>query len=267
MAPQLVSLVRFTVPYPLPPATRVVTKWVDALKNQAPRIYEKILLRIPDQQKFMDRLANVSGKAYEPVINPNFVSRAGTAKDKIAANQVSNLKRSYDKYVKKLARVFETVDGVEAKRFKELVDLMKDDFATGVALRTLPFTGTKIEGRSAATIATLWLVNDPRAPGLLRNADELLFGGPFEVPTAEGKPGFKAGLQGRLTQAGANIMKGNFVPSTLAQENNRTNELVNGFRDPLKNIVEFTTGGDSHVDYVMSNTEQLLLEVKVSVTP
>lgn len=266
-SPQLVSKARFVVPIPNPPVQRIITKWVDKLKAEAPVIFEKIFSRLPDEGTFQTLLAEVSSKGYQPVLDEDFVSRAGLTRDRIVANQLSNLKRSWNKFRKKLEHVFETVDTVEAKRFKDLIDLMQDDFAAGVANRTLPFTGTRIEGRGCAPLGTLWLVNDPTVPGLLRGGDEVLFGSPFRVPRFTALATFKAALQGRLVQAGATIIKANLLEDAITEQNDITNAMVNGFRDPLQNIVSFTTGGDSHVDYITGGGDQLLLEVQVTITP
>lgn len=263
----IVSKVRLFVPIPSAPVQRIIDKWANKLKDEALAIFQKLQLRIPDETKFKNILAEVSSKAYQPLINPVFVSRAGTSRDRIVANQANNLLRSYDKWIKKLTHIFETVDTVEAARFKEAVDLMKTNFAEGVANRTLPFTGTKIEGRSAATIAGLWLVDDVRTSGLIRPSDKVDVGVPYRICRKADVPGLKAGLQWRVIQAGASIVKANHLPAAFTEENNRTNEIVDGFRDPALLIEAFTTGGDSHVDYILGPADQLFLEVQVAVTP
>ncbi len=268
MAQAVVSQVQLFIPFPSAPVQRIIDKWVNRLKDEATSIFEKIQLRIPDETEFQNILAQVSSTSWAPLVNPTFVSRAGSPAARIISNQATNLKEAFDKYIKKLTRIFETVDGVQAKRFKELVDLMQSDFATGIAKRTLPFTGTKIEGRSAATIAPLWLVADVRASGLIRTSDTVVLGGPKRITSLQSVPGLKAALQGRLVQAGNNIIKANFLQSAFDAENDTTNTLVTGFRDPALNIEVFTTGGFSHVDYILlPPQDQLFLEVQVAVTP
>jgi len=166
------------VAYPAEAVARVIAKWTKRLKEEAPAMYEKVQLRIPTMKIFQERLAEVSSKAYDGFVNPAFISKGGTCADQITSNQSSNLRRSYEKWIKKIKHLYETVDGVEAKRFKELVDAMESTYASGVANRTIPFTGTKIEGRGPAVIAPLWLVNDGRVLDMLRGGDEIIQGGP-----------------------------------------------------------------------------------------
>jgi len=80
-------------------------------------------------------------------------------------------------------------------------------------------------------------------------------------------PSFKAALQGRLVQAGATIVKGNYQADIVAKENDRTNQIVDMFKDTTLNIEAFSTSSDSHVDYIMNKAKELFLEVKVAVTP
>jgi len=268
MAQAVVSKVQLYVPFSSPPVQRIIDKWVNRLKDEATSIFQKIQLRIPNETEFQNVLAQVSSASWAPMISPTFFSRAGVPAAEIISNQATNLKESFGKYIKKLTHIFETVDTVEAKRFKEVVDLMQADFAAGIAKRTLPFTGTKIEGRSAATIAPLWLVDDVRASGLIRNSDEVLQGGPKRICSLQAVPTLKAALQDRLVQAGNNIVKANFLAGTFTAENDTTNAILNGFRDPALNIEVFTTGGFSHVDYILKPPQdQLFLEVQVAVTP
>ena len=64
----------------------------------------------------------------------------------------------------------------------------------------------------------------------------------------------------------AKIVKANYNSNIITKENDLTNVIMNGYRDPALNIEVFTTGGESHVDFIMID-EQLFLEVQVSVTP
>ncbi len=242
---------------------RVKEQWAEGLKNNAARINAKRKLRIPDATAFNASLATASIESYKDVLNPAFKSRAGLSKEIIEANQASNIRRSWEKYNDQLDYAFETVDGIEAKRFKEYVDRAKTEFAKGIAARTLPFTGIKAEGLGLAAIAALWLTGNKTVEGYLRAGDSVLEGGTYLISVHEKKPGLKAMLTQRLVQVGANILKCEFVPAVMAALNQTTNEMVQGFVDPGLNLTPFVAGGDSHVDYILVDSV-LKLSIKVS---
>jgi len=258
----LVSHVKLMATIPTDVVNRVVETWARTLQSEAPDMYAKILARIPDMKRFVERLAQASHDGYSPSLNPAFTSKSGQPASEIEAAQVSNLKRSYEKYAEKLAFIFETVDGIPAKRFKETVERMKAHFGKGVAERSLPFTGTKIEGRGCAPIAALWLVKDVRTLDWLRAGDKVLEGGPIIICAPQEPSGFKSALTGRLIQAGAAIVKSNYDAAVMASQNDRTNNLVQHFLDPGLGLNPFATGGPSHVDYIMEH-DQLFLEIQV----
>jgi len=241
---------------------RVVETWARTLKSESEDMYAKILERIPDLKRFVERLAQASHDGYAPSLNPGFTSKSDQPASEIQAAQASNLKRSYEKYAAKLQFLFGTVDGVGAKRFKELIDLMKQAFGSGVAERTLPFTGTKIEGRGCAPIAALWLVNDLRVLDWLRAGDKVKEGGPYLVTVVGQRTAFKTALNQRLIQAGAAIVKANYNATIIADQNARTNHLVQRFVDPGLGLTPFATGGLSHIDYITKD-DQLFLDVQV----
>jgi hypothetical protein len=159
--------------------------------------------------------------------------------------------------------MFETVDGIPAKRYKDIVDRTKQAFGRGTAERTLPFTGTKIEGRGCAPIAAQWMVGDIRTMDWLRAGDKVLEGGPYLVTQANQAPSFKTMLNQRLIQAGAAIVKSNYDAGVVAAQNTRTNHLVQSLVDPALGLTPFATGGISHVDYILID-KQLFLEVQVN---
>jgi len=242
---------------------RVIEAWARTLKEEAPDMYAKMLARIPDKQRFVERLAQPSHDGFAPFVNPSFVSKGGQPGQAIQNSQASNLKRSYEKYATKLAYWFGTVEGVVAKRFKELVDMLKDGFGKGIAERTLPFTGSRIEGRGLAPIASLWLVDDVRVLDYLRAGDKVIEGGPYQICRSQDIPALKTALNQRLIQAGASIVKADYDAAAISANNDRTNRIAQGFVDPALGINPFTTGGLSHVDFIIEDG-QLFLEVQVS---
>jgi len=258
----IVSHVILVTDVPVTPQ-RVIEQWAEGLKNNAARINAKRKARIPDATAFNARLATASIASYKDVLNPAFKSRAGLSKTIIEANQASNLRRSWKKYNSQIEHAFETVDGVEAKRFKDAVDRGAEEFAEGIAARTLPFTGVRAEGLGLSAIAALWLTGNKTVEGYLRAGDSVLEGGPYLIAPHEKKPSLKAMLNQRLIQVGANIVKFEFVPSLMTELNQTTCELVQGFVNPALDLVPFVAGGDSHVDYILVDSV-LKLDIKIS---
>jgi hypothetical protein len=158
--------------------------------------------------------------------------------------------------------MFATMDGIPAKRFKDMVDQMKGVYGLGAIARTLPFTGTKIEGRGCVPLAGMWLVNDLTVLDQLRSADKVLEGGPYLVTFPNEVPSFKVALNQRLIQAGASIVKRNFDAAAFAEHNTRTNHLVQSLINPGLGLTPFATGGLSHVDYILEH-DQLFLDIQV----
>jgi hypothetical protein len=244
-------------------AERIAEQWSERLVAMAQKINERRKSRIPDGERFIQRLAGPAAKAWRALINPDFKSRAGLDATDVTANQGANLQESFRKYEGQLDFLFETVDGVPAKRYIELVQRAKQDYLEGVAKRTLPLTGSKIEGRGLSALAGLWLTNDPITEGELRAADEIIAGGPYKICPDSKKPGLKAMLAQRLTQAGAVIVKSGFNAAVIAKQNQLTCEQVQGFVDPALDLIPFVATGDSYVNFIYE-AGVFYLEIKVS---
>ena len=240
----------------------MVDKWAEGFKNRAKFINEHRKARIPDGERFGARLAGVSSKAYRQVINPAFVSRAGASAQDIINRQAANLDQSFKKYDEGLDFVYQTVDGVEAKRFKEKVDAGREHYAEGMARKTTPFTG--IPGsRGPVVLAGLWLTADPITEGEIRGNDQILEGNPILITKPESRAAFKGALIPRLQQAGAAILDGGFGQAIMQAHNDITNEIVQGFVNKALQLVPFSTGGESHVDYLVE-TGVFYIDIQVA---
>jgi hypothetical protein len=242
---------------------RIAEHWAKQLKNAALDVNQRRKSRIPDGERFIQRLAGPAAKAWRNMLNPAFKSRAGLDATDITANHAANLQEAFLKYNGQLDFLFETVDGVPAKRFLDLVQRGKQDYLAGVARRTLPLTGCKIEGRGISALAALWLTKDPITEGEIRAADEIIEGGPYKICEDSKKAGLKAMLTQRLTQAGATIVKSGFDAAVMTKQNQLTAEQVQGFVDTTLTLEPFTAGGGSHVDFIYV-AGVFYLEIKVS---
>jgi hypothetical protein len=237
--------------------------WGKSISEKAELINQRRLTRIPDEETYLNRLADSAEQKYRNYPNPAFLSRHGLDASDITANHAANIKKGFDKYNEAWLYMFETVDGVPAKRYKDKIARSKTAYGKGVAARTLPFTGFKDEGRGPVSIAGMWLTGDQTVLRELRSGDRVEEGGPILICPALDRSSLKAMLTGRLIQAGAVILKANLADTVIAAHNDRTNHLVQSLVDPILGLMPFATGAPSHVDFTKEN-RHLFLEIQVS---
>jgi hypothetical protein len=92
-----------------------------------------------------------------------------------------------------------------------------------------------------------------------------MHGGPIIIAQDGLRSTFRAGLEQRLVQAGANIFRADFLEAVAKKQNDITNRFMTSQSDPALNLAPFTTGGDSHVDYLAPTPDAgFRLEIKVS---
>lgn len=257
----IVSHVRMKVPHYAAAPGRIPERWAENLKNETEWLNEKRQMVIPDEVAYQDRISEVGHGAYTPFVNPDFHSRAGLSGQYIKNRHLDKLRKSFKKWSRSLSRAFATIEGVFARRFKEAVDDRREIYSDGVAERTLPFTGVKFLLRGPAVGAGYWLTGDPITLKVIE-AEEIV-GEPYLICVPMKKAALKAALTERLVQTGVIIKEGGLDPSIIAELNGITNEIVQGYTNPALNLVPFTTGGESHVDFVVSDG-QLYVDVQVA---
>ncbi|MFH1232071.1 MAG: hypothetical protein V1709_11320 [Planctomycetota bacterium] len=226
-----VSGVRLIVPETMPPSDGMVEQWRDALKNSATRLNQKRQLAIPDEGRFQTKLAAPAGLEWAKMIDPTYRSKSELSADEIKTAHIKNLMDAFSKWELGLAMAFETVDGVEAKRFKDAVDNKTDSWADGVTRKTLRFTGDKTRGRGAAPIAAYWLTGDKRVEEMLRAGDTITAGGPLNVAKTGFRTFLKVGLLQKLVQAGVVIVRSGCDPAVIDAQNGFINEFLKGVQD------------------------------------
>ncbi|MBI5778529.1 MAG: hypothetical protein HZA49_03625 [Planctomycetes bacterium] len=226
-----VSGVRLVIPETNPPADYMAEQWRDSLKNNAMRINQKRQQAVPDEGKFQTKLAAPSGLEWAKVMDPTYRSKSELSADDIRTAQMRNLMDAFSKWELGLAYAFETVDGVEAKRFKDAVDNKSDSWADGVTRKTLRFTGDKVRGRGAAPIAAYWLAGDKRVGEMLRAGDTVTTGGPINVAKVGFRTFLKTGLVQRLIQSGVVIVRSGYDPAVIGAQNGFINEFLKGVQD------------------------------------
>lgn len=234
--------------------------WANGMANSAPEIDKKRRHHIKDEDAYIARVADPSSKVWSKCFADDFISRAGLTKEEVTARHATNIAAAYDKYNDGLEAMFKD----DAKLFKQTLADGKKHYLKAVGKKLLAFTGTPSSGRGPAAIACLWLTNDNVIEGDMKSSYHVYAGGPFAITTREMASGFKSALNARLIQAGSIIVSANYGVTIMQRQNDITNNWINRSLDPDLNLVAFSTGGKSHVDYVMENKATMVLEIKVT---
>jgi hypothetical protein len=261
----LVSAVDLWIPDSVAPDPTMGDKWESVLKTLAVLINQRRKEKIPDEAAYQNKLAGLANQAWGKFIgalSPTFRSKHGRLTTDIKNFHDKNMQSAFDHWSKKLDQIFATVDGVEAKRFKDQITAAKEFWTNIVGSKMLRLTGDKIRGEGAATIATYWLIGEPSAAGMLRPQDTHVVGGPYQTCLDEMVQSFQAALMSRLIQAGMQIISSDFDGSVIAAQNATINHLVQSLVNPGLGITPFATGGLSHVDFVKDGA---LLKLSIQV--
>jgi hypothetical protein len=230
---EVVSLVKLGIPNIQPVSDEMAERWMQWLLNNVTNIHKRLRQRIPDAGVFEKLLADGATKKWRPLVNPGFVSESERTARDIIIKHGANLKSAYDKWDLKVALAFETVDGVEGKRYKEQVENSKDSWVTQVEKKTLRFTGDKVRGLGAAAIAAYWLTGNLRASGLIReNTDEVLKGGPVNIAGSSLRTTLKAGLVQKLVQSGVLISDAGYSQTVIDDQNIAINDFLKRLQSP-----------------------------------
>lgn len=235
---EVVSLVKLGIPNFHPATEAMVKRWVDGTINNAVFAHKQLRGKIPDRGAFEKLVADGSIKKWQPLVDSGFLSQSGRNTADIIALQGSNIKDAYNKWDGKVRYLFETVNGIEAGRFKEKVRHCQNLWANQAQKKTLRMTGDKVNGLGASPIAAYWLTGELKASGLLReNTDEVLKGGPVNVVPDIMRSGFRASLVPKLTQSGILIINSDYAPKTIEHQNIVINDFIRGLQEPA--YVEF----------------------------
>jgi len=257
---EIFSAVRFHIPSVIPPADFSVDQWADGLKTNATRINQKRELAVPDEGTFQSKLAERSGRAYQPLVDSGFLSRSGANAATIAKRQLEKIKGTFERWQAKLAKAFATIDGIEAKNFKEQVDESKDHWADKTGKTTLRFTGD-VRGPGAVALAVFWITGDNKAT--VREGDVIIKGSPINVVRPPLQKNLRAGLTQQLTQSGVYIVQTNFDPAVIDEQNEVINDFIKGLQQAT--YVDFQKEAVSDKSYCIYRqlNGQLYLEIQV----
>lgn len=220
---------KFLVPTSVEAAADMPEKWADSLVANATKINDRRIAKIPDAGTFATKIASPSSTKFAPMVDSAFVSDAGVVAADIVRGQYKNLADSFDHWNDKLALSFATVDGVEAKRFKDQVNNSKTAWADAAAKRTLRLTGDKIRGQLASQ-AIYWSTGDFKA-NQMTNGHELLTGAPYDLTQGVLRQQYRAAMMNLIVQAGLIIIKADFLAAVITAQNTRLCALATLFND------------------------------------
>ena len=243
----------------------MVEKYIESATINAERANNRRNARIKNSSDYENLITEPSQKGCASYISDDFISNSGLNKAEILEKHYKNSAEGYKKYQEKLAHMFETVDGIPAKRYKEAIKRGAMHYGKNVAQKLLAFTGDKVHGLGCASMAIRWLDGDS---GVKQTSTITLGKGKAIIIPKPGLNGpFRTALNSRLVQAGAVITRSGFKAPIMKRQNDITNDLMNSFANPALNLVPFETGGDSHVDYMTEGADDdfiYRLSIKVS---
>ncbi|MFH1227579.1 MAG: hypothetical protein V1701_06705 [Planctomycetota bacterium] len=257
---KIVSYLKIWIADRLPVKEHAKEQWVESQLLNAHRTAKKIRQVIPDQPRYVQRIAEASSKTWGKMLNPDFVSRHEQTAKNILARHTHHLEAAYHKWDEHIERAYGTVDGVEAKYFKDHVQASAEHYAKA-SVWTMAMTGDHLTYTGPAVVVPLWLTADPYIVGNIGPADRI-GGAPINIIKGRHTRTFRSALEQLLVQSGVLILKHDKDGTTMAAETERVNELVNLYVDKTR-FAEFSPGGPSHVDFG-NEPEGLFIEVQVS---
>lgn len=211
-------------------------KWLNTLGANAEIINDRREQSVGSEGDFQTKIVGPSSVGFsEFVEGSTFVARSGRTIAQIKEAQAKNLGQlGWQKYSKALDYIFETIDGVVGKRFKDILANKAENTAVAWALKGMRISGDKIRGLGLATIAAFWLTGDSRAIGLVRDDDIVVSGTPTDTQLDGLQNAFKAGFVQKVIQSGMLISNANYLAARITEQNVLLNAVCDGFRDPAK---------------------------------
>lgn len=251
MTPKILTHLKVFIPkyneYPLDKAQR----WADKYYARTRHISGHRRQAVRTQKAVKEKVIKPLFKAFERMLNKNFVSKSGLTARAILNKMKDSLdKKGGKKYLDNLERAHRKIDGVPAKYIKDRLPLGAANYAQKMTFGIWRLTGPLDKtGKGALNIVLDWLTGITTTPKFLRKQDEAAAGSP-ELITTPGRQGrFNRQLRSYLMHAFALICQSNYQTEVLKEQNDRVNQLINKFI--RKDFVPFTTAGLSHLDFVL----------------
>lgn len=254
--------IKITVPTSVEPAGDMPDKWAAGLVTNATVINDRRIAKIGDEGTFQSKVAVPSSNKFSPMIDAGFVAQSGRNQANIIRAHYKNLAGAFNHWNDKLALAFATVDGVEAKRFKDQVNNSKDAWATAVANKTLRATGDKIRGTILGQ-ALYWITGDYLA-NQMTNHLELVAGAPWQAIQPGRSQAFRAATMGIMTQALMMILNADMLVAEVLAQNTVLQNILNAMIEPVvvKSVVVGGGATDSLYQFEYADPE-LVLHVRM----
>lgn len=242
MADEIKLDIKVTIPLSVEAAGDMPDKWANGLTNNASIINDRRKAAVPDEGTFQTKVAQPSSIGFAPMIAAGFVSKSGRNQANIIRAQNKNLGGAFNHWNNKLDLAFDTVDGVEAKRFKDQVNNSKDFWATEVAAKTLRGTGDKIRGLLLPQIA-FWMTGDVRAHQMA-NGMTIVDGAPYDFTWPGFVELFKAAAMPLFMSSLARVLDSDMLAAEIASQNAILLQFANTSRNVVGAPVKpFVIGG------------------------
>ncbi|MEK7309963.1 MAG: hypothetical protein AAB038_04015 [Planctomycetota bacterium] len=254
MANDIVLDLKITIPLRVEPAGDMPDRWAEGLVNNASRIKDRMFEVLPDAGEYQSRVAEVSNQKWKGMIDPGFVSKRGKTQANIIRSHYKGLADAYDKFATNYERIFATVDGIEAKAFKEQVNNSKDNWAEGVSKSTLRMTGDRIRGLVIPQVV-YWMTGDPIANKFTKHV-EIIGGSPYDFTKSGIRQQFRSAATSLLVTTGLTIIKADMEAGEITAQNTRLVDLANAFA--AVTVKPFVVGGlatDSLLEYEFADPE------------
>ncbi|MFA5794556.1 MAG: hypothetical protein WC980_05755 [Candidatus Brocadiia bacterium] len=260
--PKIVAKAFMDVPAGAQPTDEMSAKWVESFQRMAMETFRRMMKSVPNPEAFASKIGDVSNQEWKGMLNPSFRSKSELTASEINNRQMGNLSESYKKWKEKLEYLFAEVDGVEAKRFKDLVANAESRWSKGIS-KTLRFTGDKVRGRGVAPWAGYFLTGDKRAIGMMPAGGQVTGGGAINVAKTGQRTTLKAGLIEKLVQAGIIITESKYDPDVVKEQNEFINGFIAGLQDSAFAQFQAIAGpGNSYCLYIVEGAN-LKLEIQV----
>lgn len=244
---------------------RSTDQWAEVLGLNASRVNEKRKAAVPTEEAFAGKIADPSAAGFQEIFTGITTTRKGKTQQMIYNAQRFKLQKAFVNWTTKLDFVFATVDGVEAKRFKDALESAKNLWGAGAAAGPLRATGTKLEGIGASVISGYWLTKHKKATASIRTGtDVIVSGSPFNICLAGLQNTMVSAVTQNMTFALITAQQAALDPTMLLVLNTRLNQVAQMFVDPALGLNAFTPGGASHLDIINDPVLGEMVEIKVS---
>ncbi|MDI6787946.1 MAG: hypothetical protein QME51_06205 [Planctomycetota bacterium] len=255
--------IELSIPATNSPADDMEDKWEKGMVASANIIHQRLKKAVKSEGVFGERIVEPSARWFAANF-PTTYNRRGKTGQQVIESQEKNLAAAFHKWDKACDHTFGTVDGEEAKVFKDKVRKKKGNIRR-LGLKTLPVTGDKVRGLGAGPIAGRWLIGE--GAELIRASDKVIKGNPTNAMLPAMENPFMLAFCPKITQAYAAILNSGWKPERFTQQNTQINTIVNGFLN-VATYAPFSVGGvapaTSFCDIVMEESGLISLHLRLT---